>query len=65
MGGCEKEMTESADEKFDGGQKIDWTPFYCPWDYLIPQTIIPILKATAVRNFDLFREETAPSTCRR
>ena len=37
---CEKEMTESADEKFDGGQKIDRTPFYCPWDYLIPQAML-------------------------
>ena len=32
-----KKLTESEGENFDGGEKNSRTPYYCTWDYLIPQ----------------------------
>ena len=32
-------MTESEGENFDGGEKNSRTPYYCTWDYLIPQAM--------------------------
>ena len=32
-------MTESEGENFDGGERNSRTPYYCTWDYLIPQAM--------------------------